>query len=254
MDFYFRQELAAKYTNPSQKIRVMSETWMAENMFCPCCGNNMLTHLKNNKPVADFYCNKCSNIFELKSSSKKIGSKIADGAYSTMMKRIRAMDNPSLFVLNYKDYIVQNLEFIPKYFFVPDIIEKRKSLSPAAERSGWIGCNILYGKIPPQGKISIIKNGVLADRAKIVDSYNHSRIFDLGSISKRSWLFDVMECVNMIKTDVFSLNEIYLFADLLAKKHINNNNIHAKIRQQLQFLRDRGLIEFLGRGNYKKLY
>ena len=209
MEFHFRRELADKYTNPSQKIRVMSETWMAENMFCPCCGNNMLTHLKNNKPVADFYCNKCSNIFELKSTSKKIGSKIADGAYNTMMKRITAMDNPSLFVLNYKDYIVQNLEFIPKYFFVPDIIEKRNSLSQNAERSGWTGCSILYSKIPPQGKISIIKNGVLADRAKIVDSYNHSRIFDIGSISKRSWLFDIMECVNMIKTETFSLNEMY---------------------------------------------
>ena len=31
-----------------------------------------------------------------------------------------------------------------------------------------------------------------------------------------------------------------------------NNNIRAKIRQQLQFLKDRGFIEFLGDGKYKK--
>ena len=71
MDLHFRQELAVRYTSNSQKIRVMSEVWMAKNMFCPCCSNNVLTHLKNNRPVADFYCDKCSNIFELKSSSKK---------------------------------------------------------------------------------------------------------------------------------------------------------------------------------------
>ena len=32
-----------------------------------------------------------------------------------------------------------------------------------------------------------------------------------------------------------------------------NNFIKDKIRQQLQLLRDRGLIEFKGNGNYKKI-
>ena len=33
----------------------------------------------------------------------------------------------------------------------------------------------------------------------------------------------------------------------------NNNFIKDKIRQQLQILRDKGLIDFVGRGNYKKI-
>ncbi|MDE6698369.1 MAG: hypothetical protein K2J91_02695 [Lachnospiraceae bacterium] len=35
----------------------------------------------------------------------------------------------------------------------------------------------------------------------------------------------------------------------IGKKH----NIEAKIRQQLQFLRDTGFIEFLCRGQYRKI-
>lgn len=36
-------------------------------------------------------------------------------------------------------------------------------------------------------------------------------------------------------------------------KHPENNHIKDKIRQQLQFLRDEGLVEFTTRGNYKKV-
>ncbi|WP_314885952.1 hypothetical protein [Psychrobacter immobilis] len=52
----------------------------------------------------------------------------------------------------------------------------------------------------------------------------------------------------------FSLNQVYAFAELLKIKHPENNHINDKIRQQLQMLRDRGIIEFTGRGRYCKLY
>ena len=62
-----------------------------------------------------------------------------------------------------------------------------------------------------------------------------------------------MKCIDEIKTDVFSLDEIYRFEEKLKIKYPNNNFIKDKIRQQLQFLRDKGIIEFSGRGNYKKI-
>lgn len=46
---------------------------------------------------------------------------------------------------------------------------------------------------------------------------------------------------------------MYAFAEELKIKHPNNNNIEAKIRQQLQLLRDKGFVDFSSRGNYKKL-
>jgi type II restriction enzyme len=45
---------------------------------------------------------------------------------------------------------------------------------------------------------------------------------------------------------------MYAFENNLKAKYPNNNFIKDKIRQQLQLLRDKGLIEFIGRGKYKK--
>ena len=53
--------------------------------------------------------------------------------------------------------------------------------------------------------------------------------------------------------ETFTLNQMYAFAEDLKQKHPYNNHIHDKIRQQLQFLRDKGIIEFKGRGIYKKI-
>ena len=41
---------------------------------------------------------------------------------------------------------------VPKHFFVPDIIEKRKPLAETARRAGWIGCNIVLKNIPNEGR------------------------------------------------------------------------------------------------------
>ena len=72
------------------------------------------------------------------------------------------------------------------------------------------------------------------------------------SFEGRSWLEDAKWCIDQIQTDVFSLDDAYQFETILAEKHPENNNVRAKIRQQLQLLRDRGYIEFLGNGVYRK--
>lgn len=76
---------------------------MADNIFCPCCGQPHIHKLDNNKPVADFECKckRCGETFELKSKKGKIGKKISDGAYGTMIERITSTDNSDLFILKY---------------------------------------------------------------------------------------------------------------------------------------------------------
>ncbi len=44
---------------------------------------------------------------------------------------------------------------------------------------------------------------------------------------------------------------MYRFEDRLSALYPGNNNVRPKIRQQLQVLRDRGWLEFLGRGRYR---
>lgn len=76
------------------------------------------------------------------------------------------------------------------------------------------------------------------------------------AISKelRGWRLDIFYCLNNLPRQQFLLGEIYAFEDYLKTKHPLNNNIKDKIRQQLQVLRDLGLVEFLGEGRYKKLW
>lgn len=249
-------ELANKYSSNSQIARVLTENWVKQNSYCPSCGCSKLTEFENNKPVADFYCSNCSEEFELKSKDgNKVGDKIVDGAYSTMINRINSENNPNFFFLNYtkKSLLVNNFLIIPKHFFIPDIIEKRKPLSDTARRAGWVGCNIEISKIPESGRIFLIKNSAVVSRKKVQEKWLSTSFLKSKSIDSRGWILDIMNCIDKIHNNVFSLMEVYAFENQLKLKYSNNHHIKDKIRQQLQILRDKGLIEFLGSGKYKKL-
>jgi hypothetical protein len=70
----------------------------------------------------------------------------------------------------------------------------------------------------------------------------------------KGWKRDVFNCLTEINHQQFSLEDIYRYENYLNQLHSENNNIKAKIRQQLQNLRDIGLLEFMGNGNYRKLW
>lgn len=256
MNLRFDTSLGDGYKSPSQIARVLTEDWVARNMFCPVCGAPVLGHYEANKPVADFFCDDCKSDFELKSKESKkatIVNKIADGAYTTMIERITSLRNPHLFVMTYANWEVNNLLLIPNYFFVPAIIEKRPPLKETARRAGWTGCNIEIGNIPESGKIFIIKNSHQEDKSRIVDQYRRTLSLQTTKIETRGWLLDVLKCVERIPFDDFKTDDIYAFADELQKKHPENNFVHAKIRQQLQYLRDKGFVQFVSPGKYRKI-
>lgn len=224
-------------------------------MYCPRCGHSHITKFENNRPVADFFCPSCRSEYELKSKNGALGSKINDGAYKTMMERISGNKIPDLLLMSYskQNAAVNDLIIIPKCFFVPDIIERRTPLDKSAHRAGWVGCNILFEKIPEQGRISIISRGTICDAESVIKKVEMSRRLESEDIVSRGWIMDILNCVNSMPADAFSLEEIYNFEYLLKNKHPENNNIKAKIRQQLQVLRDKGIIEFLGAGRYRKI-
>lgn len=254
MDLALNNQLVSRYHSGTQIARVLTESWVGQNMYCPHCGNLNINHFENNRPVADFYCPACFREYELKSKAGNLGHKINDGAYVTMIERITSNNNPDFFFLSYSktDLQVRDFIFIPKHFFVPEIIEKRKPLPDYAKRAGWVGCNILLDKIPEQGRISIILNGNVSPLQSVVQKVTKSAKLKITDIESRGWLFDVLACVNNMP-DIFTLEQIYSFEHALKIKHPNNNNIKPKIRQQLQYLRDKGFVTFLGNGKYKKI-
>lgn len=254
MNLSFNVRLAEGYKSNSQKARVLTENWVLSNSYCPNCGNLPLNDFDNNKPVADFYCKSCTEEFELKSKSGKLASKIPDGAYSTMLERINSANNPNFFFLTYsKNWTVDNFLIIPKQFFTEEIIIKRPPLAPTAKRSGWVGCNIDISKVTETGRVFLVKNSTIIDKGIVSQSFKKTMFLRQKSNESKGWILDVMKCVDEIITDEFKLDEVYNFENRLKLKYPNNNFIKDKIRQQLQILRDKGIIEFVGRGMYRKI-
>lgn len=253
MHLTFNKQLAKGYKSASQIIRVLSEDWVNKCGYCPNCGNDPLSKFTNNQPVADFYCKACNEQFELKSKKAKLSLIINDGAYATMIDRINSNENPNFFFLTYsKDYDINNFLIIPKHFFTPEIIIKRPPLLPTAKRAGWVGCNIDLRQVPEYGKVFLVKNQQVIKRANVIELFQKCTFLRQQTISNRGWTLDVMQCVDKLP-ERYTLKQAYEFSDHLKLRHPNNNNVHAKIRQQLQVLRDKGIIEFLGNGHYRKL-
>jgi type II restriction enzyme len=255
MDLKLNLWLASTYSNSSQVARIITEDWLKSNSYCPNCGNQDLENYVNNKPVADFLCSICMEDYELKSKNGKLGNIIVDGAYSTMLQRINSEKNPNFFFLTYSkmNWCVDNLIIIPKHFFSSEIIIKRNPLALAARRSGWIGCNINLEKVPALGRIFLIRNSLILEKQSVLESWKKTLFLRKESLATRGWTLDILQCIDKIKKEQFSLAEIYNFENELKLKHPKNNFIKDKTRQQLQILRDKGIIEFTGKGNYKKL-
>jgi type II restriction enzyme len=254
MQRFLKKDIAARYKSPSQKIRVLTENWVGEEVFCPSCGKEV-SRYAHNRPVADFYCPICEEDYELKSKRESFGSKIVDGAFNSVIRRLESNHNPNLFLLSYnlQSYEILNFFVVPKHFFVPQMIEKRKPLSQIAHRAGWVGCNIILTNIPQSGKIFYVKDKVILPPKTILENWQKTLFLKKEpKATERGWLLDIMNCIDKLEEE-FSLAEIYKFEKELQIKHPHNLHIKDKIRQQLQILRDSGYIEFLGKGKYRLL-
>ena len=254
MNLNLNKSLAEGYSSNSQIARVLTENWVLNNSYCPNCGELPLKRFVNGRPVADFYCKNCEEEFELKSKSRKISKIVSDGAYSTMIERINSHNNPNFFFLTYsKALTVDNFFIIPKQFFTDEIIIKRPPLSSTARRAGWVGCNLDISKIADIGKVFLIKDKKVINQAIVKENFGKTLFLRTKSEDTKGWILDVMNCVDSIQKKEFTLDDIYQFEERLKLKYPNNNFIKDKIRQQLQILRDKNIIEFVGRGKYKKV-
>ena len=69
-------------------------------------------------------------------------------------------------------------------------------------------------------------------------------------IGAKGWLLDIMNCIEKLASNNFILDDVYAFKNVLSRKHPRNKHIKDKIRQQLQILRDKDYLQFLGSGKY----
>jgi type II restriction enzyme len=170
-----------------------------------------------------------------------------------MVRAILEDRTPNLFALHYEisDWVVENVILIPRFAFPLSAIEKRKPLAETARRAGWVGCNILLHSIPPDARIKIISNGKPVAPAAVRAQYARIRPLAKLDAKQRGWTLDVLNVVRSLGKPEFDLADVYESEAKLAKLHPANRHIQPKIRQQLQVLRDLGILEFVGRGEYR---
>lgn len=244
---------AEDYNNPAQIARVTTESWVSKNMYCPACLNDELEHTRTGKPVVDYKCPACDESYQLKSKKTPFRKKISNSAYQNKIDAIRKGTIPNFAFLRYDpgDWIVKELFVVPKHFMTKTIIEKRKPLSDEARRSGWVGSNILLGNLPNDARISIIQDEHEINREFVKVRWNRFSFMQKQTVESRGWLSDVLMCIRRMNESTFTLQQVYDFEGELSELHPKNKHIRPKIRQQLQVLRDKGVIDFLGDGWYQ---
>jgi type II restriction enzyme len=274
-------KLATAFKNGSQKAGKVTEAWGADNFYCPNCSSPKLDWLKPNTKANDYRCPNCGFWYQLKSQKTRIGNSITDGAYGAMMEAIKNDRSPNFFFMQYElaTWSVKNLLLVPYFAFPPSAIIKRKPLSPTARRAGWIGCNFALNRIPVEARISIVTEMQIVSEKEVREKFKKVKPLKEISVDQRGWTLDVLNIVRrlvesrrrgdeaLIKKSIgqpeslrlltssptteFTNDEVYAFTRELEKLHPDNRHVRDKIRQQLQVLRDAGLLLHIGSGVWR---
>ena len=80
---------------------------------------------------------------------------MVDAAYGPMADVVKRGRTPSFLFLSYVPDLwrVRDLFLVPGHFFSASAIERRRELGPSARGAGWVGCNILLNRLPPEARI-----------------------------------------------------------------------------------------------------
>ena len=252
--------IAINYKSLSQKARVITESWATANLYCPACTSDRLGPLRPNAKVTDYLCSNCTARYQLKSTGGSFGGSVINSAYQPKMDAIQSGRVPHYAFLSYSSqrWLVTDLFIVPGYFFSPAVIERRAPLRPSARRAGWVGSNILLRALPPDARVQVISDAKAVDAEDVRNAWNQVAFLGLGETAKGGWGADTFMCVRELQrltgSNEFSLQDFYkMFEGRLTAFHPENRNIQAKIRQQLQVLRDNGVLQFLTVGHYRVL-
>ena len=255
MDLQLNRAVAGGYKNPGQIARLLTEDWGTRNLFCLSCDSCILNSAKNNTPVLDYTCSVCEATYQLKSKKTAFGKSIANSAYDVKMQAINKGRAPHYMLLQYSPdtWKVINLFVIPGHFLHPGAVHRRQPLSKSAKRSGWVGSIISLTDLPGEARIHVVRDGSVIPASEAREQWEHYK-FLAGK--RGGWAADVLSCIRKLQWDtgesLFTLQKFYeRFESDLARRHPGNRHVRDKIRQQMQILRNGGVLEFLGKGQYR---
>lgn len=269
-------ELALGYRSSSQRARVITESWGEQNLYCPNCPSPSLKRLANNTEARDFACPRCGFEYQLKGQLGPL-LRVIDGAFDAMMRAIRQDRTPNFYFLRYErvNWRIEDLMIVPSFAFPPSAIIKRKPLGPTARRAGWVGCNIQMTRIPLDARIAVVRDGNETPAAQVREKFRRVKPLKDISVKERGWTLDVLNLVRRVSEGrgrgnesgsgrpgagqrlltssptEFTNEDIYAHARELEQLHPDNRHVKDKIRQQLQVLRDAGLLIHVSAGVWR---
>ena len=155
-----------------------------------------------------------------------------------MVAAIREDRTPNLLLMRYAlaTWEVRDLLLIPSFMFSESAVIKRKPLAATARRAGWVGCNIALNRVPAEARIALV----------ITRSSGREPAPSPSRKSRES-----QSRLTSAATGIFTTADAYAFTRELEKLHPDNRHVRDKIRQQLQVLRDLGLLLHVGRGEWR---
>ena len=167
-----------------------------------------------------------------------------------MMEAIKNDRTPNFFFMQYElaTWRVKNLLLIPSFAFPPSAIIKRKPLSITARRHGWVGCNIALNRVPVEARIPVVTESAVMPASEVREKFRRVKPLKEISVTQRGWTLDVLNAIRRLGKTEFTTNDAYIFTRELEKLHPDNRHVRDKIRQQLQVLRDTGLLLHIDRG------
>jgi type II restriction enzyme len=148
---------------------------------------------------------------------------------------------------------VNDVTALHSVFVTPAILEKRPPLAPTARRAGWIGCNLLLSRVPPEGQISLVCDGVATSKAEARRLYAQSKRLEELKPKERGWIALVLAFVRRIGKEHFTIKDLLLFEKEMHAIYPNNSHIREKIRQQLQVLIRLGYLDRTSPGEFRVL-
>lgn len=252
MDLTLRGDLASRYENRSQIARVLTQEWVGREVPCLSCSTVPLVPTAQNTKARDFECPECSEPYELKASSRRFGRLVPDGEYSTFRSIVGSDRVPNLLLMEYsrEGLGVRTLLALHRSLISVQAIVPRKPLSSTARRAGWQGCSINLELIPPSGQVSVVRDGRALPWRIVTREWGRFEFMVRLRPESRSWLRDVLSFVQSLGHGSFQLDDVYRFEGELASLHPANKNVRPKIRQQLQVLVARGVIQRESPGRY----
>ncbi len=251
MELVCDPSVASLYKSSPQRARVISEYWFSQNGYCLACDSDRLTRAAPNTRAMDFSCGNCGHRYELKTFTKRPPRSLVDGAYAALLERINSSSAPTLCLLGRdQSWQIRSLTAFHSSFLTPWVVERRPPLGEHARRAGWVGCNIRLDRIPSDGEIAIIENGRCQPKSEVRTKFKRFLPLEGLSAGQRDWTTLTLLAIRKLGKARFSLSDLYECEQQFAQAYPGNRHVRAKIRQQLQVLRDLGVLSFEARGSY----